>query len=177
MHNMTYVQWTELRIAHENYNPNTFENDVALYRIPTPANNLGLQLVDLAPPEIGLLVNETVRASGFGYISNRGPVSENLLRVNLRALSNEECRNSFPPQLHDGIYDSTLCANWLQQPGEAVCSGDSGGPLVYSSNGTLVQVGLVSWGLANGCTNGPQAFARVSSYRDWISRTMAANSA
>lgn len=172
--NMTYLQWAQLRIPHEMYNPNTFENDIALYRIPTPANNLGLGVIALAPRDIGVLTNESVRASGFGYTTNRGPTSDDLLKVNLRAMDNQSCRNAFPRGIQ--IFDSTLCATWLTREGEAVCSGDSGGPLVYNSNGQLVQVGLVSFGLASGCTDGPQAFARVSSFRDWIERTIAANS-
>lgn len=173
INSMPYRQLTLQRIAHEGYNPQTFENDVALFRIPAVPESLGLSLVQLAPPDIGSLANESVRASGFGFTTNQGPISLDLLKVNLRALSNEECRARFPSQLP--LFDTTLCAYWLTREGEAVCSGDSGGPLVYENNGQSVQVGLVSFGLASGCTNGPQAFARVSEYRDWIDRTMAAN--
>lgn len=172
--NMTYRQATLQRIPHEQYNPETIENDIALFRIPEPAGNLGLSLVELAPRDIGTLADQPVRASGFGFITNQGPTSDDLLKVNLRALSNEECRASFPPGIQ--IFDSTICASWLTRHGEAVCSGDSGGPLVYNQNGRIVQVGLVSFGLDSGCTDGPQAFARVSSYRDWIEQTMTANS-
>lgn len=169
INSMPYQEIALQRIAHEMYNPNTFENDVALFRIPTPPTNLNLSLVELAPQTIGALTNETVRASGFGFVTNRGPISPDLLKVNLRALSNDECRSLFPSGIQ--IYDTTLCAYWLMREGEAVCSGDSGGPLVFNN----VQVGLVSFGLASGCTNGPQAFSRVSEYRDWFDQTMANN--
>lgn len=172
--NMPYRQRTLQRIAHQQYNPNTFENDVAVFRIPAPADNLGLSLVQLAPRDISSLDNMPVRGSGFGYTTNQGPTSEDLLKVNLRALSPQECRMRFPQGIN--LYDTSLCAYWLTRDGEAVCSGDSGGPLVYNLNGQEVQVGLVSFGLASGCTNAPQVFARVSKYRDWIDQQMAANS-
>lgn len=171
---MAYVQWTEMRIPHERYNPNTFENDVALYRIPAPANNLGLSLVEMAPPNIGTVANQPVRISGFGFINNQGPVSDDLLRVNLRTISNQECRNSLGKV--NSIFESTICAMWSEQQGQSACHGDSGGPLVYNQNGKLVQVGVVSWGLAMQCSRAPTAYARVSSFRTWIDRTMAANS-
>lgn len=169
---MPYRNTTISRIPHENYNPNTFENDIALYKIPRPSDDL-LHVVELAPPSTGPLVNETVRGSGYGYTTNQGPISVDLLKVNLRAMSNQECSAAFPPQIT--VHDTLICATWLTQHGEAVCSGDSGGPLVFDNNGSPIQVGLVSFGLASGCTNGPQAFTRVSDFRDWISMTMQNN--
>lgn len=167
--NMPYQAQTIKRIRHESYDPDSFENDIALYQIPTPANNIGLSLVQLAPRDIGPVVDQSVRASGFGYISNQGPISDRLLKVNLRSLSNEECRARFPAGI--SIVSTHICAYWLTRFGEAVCSGDSGGPLIFNN----VQVGLVSFGLNSGCTTGPQAFTRVSEFRDWIDRTMANN--
>lgn len=47
----------------------------------------------------------------------------------------------------------------------------AGGPLVFNSNGTLFQVGVVSFGNKAGCAVGfPGAFGRVSSFRDWIQK-------
>jgi secreted trypsin-like serine protease len=49
--------------------------------------------------------------------------------------------------------------------------GDSGGPLVLlESDGAYTEVGVVSFGSDDGCTQGyPVGFTRVTSYLDWIS--------
>lgn len=50
----------------------------------------------------------------------------------------------------------------------SILLGDSGGPLTVQSNGTLIQVGIVSFGM-RGCERGfPAAFVRVTSFVDWI---------
>jgi secreted trypsin-like serine protease len=50
-----------------------------------------------------------------------------------------------------------------------VLQGDSGGPLVFPVDGVYNQVGIVSFGAADGCELGyPAAFTRVSSYLSWI---------
>ena len=52
-----------------------------------------------------------------------------------------------------------------------VLQGDSGGALaVNETDGRWTQVGVVSFGAANGCTRGiPVGFARVTSFLNWIS--------
>jgi len=54
-----------------------------------------------------------------------------------------------------------------------ILKGDSGGPLVYKdSTNSWVQIGIVSYGAANGCLLAPSGFARVTSFLGWISQTM-----
>ncbi|PSN32218.1 Chymotrypsin-2 [Blattella germanica] len=81
----------------------------------------------------------------------------NLQRVDLQAISNDNCQSS-----HSGtIYSTSICAS--AGAGKGVCNGDSGGPL--SVNGKIV--GIVSWGRP--CATGvPDVYTRVSEYVDWI---------
>lgn len=60
------------------------------------------------------------------------------------------------------IVDSTLCA--VGGVGAGACNGDSGGPLVVQ--GTLV--GIDSWGSRPCGNGGPDMFARISLFVDWI---------
>lgn len=102
-----------------------------------------------------------------------GPSSETLNKVNLTVITNSQCRQTYGLLL---IRSSTLCATWTQQEGESTCQGDSGGPLVML-NGTTTLVGVTSFGSSAGCESGaPSAYARVSSFRSWIERTIRANS-
>lgn len=171
--NMTYRQIANFRRIHERYNSNTLENDVALLRLPVNASGGEIGVIALAPADIGTLDGETVVASGFGRTNNTGETSPNLMRVNLRAISNSECQETYGGI----IVNSTLCATWLTQSGESTCQGDSGGPLSYNSTNGNVLAGVVSFVSSSGCDSGaPSGYARVSSFRDWIENTIAQNS-
>lgn len=146
---------------------------MALLRLPVNASGGEIGVIALAPADIGTLDGETVVASGFGRTNNTGETSPNLMRVNLRAISNSECQETYGGI----IVNSTLCATWLTQSGESTCQGDSGGPLSYNSTNGNVLAGVVSFVSSSGCDSGaPSGYARVSSFRDWIENTIAQNS-
>jgi len=71
------------------------------------------------------------------------------------------------------ISDNMICAG-IDNGSMDACFGDSGGPLHVVSGGTL-QVGVVSWGPANGCglTGLFGVYTRISNYSDWIATQMA----
>lgn len=169
---MTYSEWTYQRFPHEEYDDLTVANDIALLKLPRPANGQNIATVELATEQLGSLEGETTRASGFGLTSNDGQVSDVLLKVNLNVISNQEC-NSF----YGSIQETQICTVYLSQVGESTCEGDSGGPLSYAdASGTTHLVGITSFGSDRGCdADVPSAYTRVSAYRDWIQRTMAAN--
>ncbi|XP_049767893.1 brachyurin-like [Schistocerca cancellata] len=67
------------------------------------------------------------------------------------------------------ILKSTLCAN---SEDSDVCQGDSGGALVLKTATGYKQIGVSSFGSPAGChTPTPSAFARVTSFLDWITKT------
>lgn len=169
---MTYSEWTYQRFTHEEYDDLTVANDIALLKLPRPASGRNIATVELATEQLGLLEGETARASGFGLTSNDGQESDVLLKVNLNVISNQEC-NSF----YGSIQETQICTVYLSQVGESTCEGDSGGPLSYAdASGTTHLVGITSFGSDRGCdADVPSAYTRVSAYRDWIQRTMAAN--
>jgi len=48
--------------------------------------------------------------------------------------------------------------------------GDSGGPLMFKeSDGKFTQVGIVSFGASESCTDYPSGYTRVTSFLGWIS--------
>lgn len=89
--------------------------------------------------------------------------------VRMNTLTNSECREQLAdrpqkPPVHDF---ETICAN-SGLLGHSTCDGDSGGALVVENK----LIGIVSWGY--GCGLGfPHGFTRVSTYTDWINKTMA----
>lgn len=166
-----YRQTADLRMAHENYNPNTLENDVGLLRLPVAASGPTIATIPLAQDNVGPLENMLLRVSGYGG-TERGPTSPDLLKVQLMGISNAECAMTFGST----IMESTLCANWSTQEGQSICQGDSGGPLTLSAqDGSHILVGVVSF-TGNSCDQGlPQGFARVTSFRSWVETNIAAN--
>lgn len=75
------------------------------------------------------------------------------------------------------VGDTEICATG-PSGGKDSCFGDSGGPLVVSDQSAprgYRQVGIVSWGPQCGNPLFPGVYTRVSSFADWISKTMAAN--
>lgn len=85
-------------------------------------------------------------------------------KVELQTFSNAECSSRHQTAIHN----TTLCAG-VPDGWKGQCSGDSGGPLLVNGE----QVGIVSWS-RKPCTVPPYpgVFTKVSSYVDWILKTI-----
>lgn len=167
---MPYSEWSYHRIMHEDYDPVAVTNDVALIKLPVEATGQNIAVVEMADASLQSLVDQVLRASGFGLTATDGSTSEDLLKVDVQGISNAECESWFGP-----IPESNICTNWLNQLGEGTCGGDSGGPLSFNNGGTDVLIGVTSFGADNCEMGAPSVFARVSSFRDWVERTIANN--
>ncbi|XP_045770441.1 transmembrane protease serine 9-like [Maniola jurtina] len=112
--------------------------------------------------------NDFLTVSGYGLTEDRalgGNTSEVLMFVNLRGISNQECRRWFL-----SIHPQTVCAQYYNNTRQSSCSGDSGGPLTrVDEDGELTMIGIVSFGSSRGCTVGfPTAYVRPGHYHAWI---------
>ncbi|XP_016970935.2 serine protease SP24D-like [Drosophila rhopaloa] len=132
-------------------------NDVAVLRLqsalPLGGNIAAIQLATDDPPS-----DATVDISGWGAISQKGPLSNSLLFVQVKALSRETCQRQYFRQLPE----STMCL--LHPKDKGACYGDSGGPATYQ--GKLV--GLASFVIGGCGRDAPDGYARVSKLRSWI---------
>uniref|UniRef100_V5G331 Chymotrypsin BI n=1 Tax=Anoplophora glabripennis TaxID=217634 RepID=V5G331_ANOGL len=169
-HNVQVRENTQVRVTstniinHPQYIASNLRNDVSLVRIPSPITlNNNVRTIALAPASAGTYAGSTGRLTGWGRISDSSSGITNLLRgVNAQIITNAVCASTYGTNV---IVASTICTSGANTVG--ACQGDSGGPLVVSG----VLVGVTSFVSARGCQSGlPSGFARVSSFRSWISQ-------
>ncbi|KAK7794875.1 hypothetical protein R5R35_010567 [Gryllus longicercus] len=105
-------------------------------------------------PPPGTVANVT----GWGYISEDGPLSIPLRVVSVPIWSEDNCKSAY-----DSITPRMLCAGYADG-GKDACTFDSGGPLVADGE----QVGVVSWGDRCGRPCKPGVYTNVVYFRSWI---------
>ncbi len=156
---------------HPNYDAISFNNDVAIIELAealenfTPIKLAGAQLTDQLEIE-GALATVIGWGGTVGYEPNGGPTSgfpDILREVDINLITNTQCSDTY-----FGITDQMICAS-VPEGGKSSCQGDSGGPLFVNNNGTLEQVGIVSWGAGCAAQGFPGVFARVPALSDFIS--------
>ncbi|CAL4136847.1 unnamed protein product, partial [Meganyctiphanes norvegica] len=162
-------------IRHEGYCRNKdidFDNDIALFRLSKE-----IELSEY--PEIGTVClpssvndnfyNSPVIVTGWGFLSKG---KQNIFATTLQVvkLNRYSCKMLFPDQSQ--ITDNMICAGDRGNVRDA-CQGDSGGPLTVKydlgdGRARHVQIGIVSFGVADGTCKGWGVYTRVQNYLDWI---------
>ena len=164
--------WAEIEpvIVHEKYNKETYENDIALIklRLPSPAGKV-IRLVD---PSATLPVEQPLEVTGWGTTKEEGSGSKDLLMAKVRYQDTAVCNDR--ASYNGRVRSTMMCAGYREGRIDS-CQGDSGGPLVWRSPDGPVLVGVVSFG--DGCARELKfgVYTRVSAFRDWIDRVIAAN--
>jgi hypothetical protein len=152
-------------IAHELYDPETLNNDIALLKLKQPIDYVNAEPIKLISEKD---VNEGATDPGVlswvtGYGLTRvtpATYPTTLQKVQMPIVTNEQASTvwSFIPE-------SDMMAGYRNVTKDA-CSGDSGGPLVVPVSGEYKLAGLVSWGSTKCNTYG--AYTRLSLFESWI---------
>ncbi|KFO71382.1 Chymotrypsin-like protease CTRL-1, partial [Cuculus canorus] len=148
---------------HPSWNGNTFNNDITLLKLSSPAQ-LGPHVapVCLPPTNLVLPINLPCVTTGWGRTNvNSQALALRLQQVTLPLISLSQCRQYWGSR----ITSSMLCAGGV---GASSCQGDSGGPLVYQNGNVWTLIGIVSWGNSNCNVRVPAIYTRVSECRNWI---------
>ncbi|KAF3857709.1 hypothetical protein F7725_010910 [Dissostichus mawsoni] len=169
------VEGTEVNLKvlqafkHPNYNTRTYDNDIALLRLETPAPfskfilPACLPSSDLAERVLHLNGTPTV-VSGWGKEEmNSSTFSSALNVINIPVVERDLCTQ----HMSNTITENVLCAGVLGQRQDA-CEGDSGGPMVTLYRDTWFLLGLVSWGEGCGRQDKLGIYTKVSNYNQWI---------
>ncbi|CAD7083715.1 unnamed protein product [Hermetia illucens] len=150
-------------IKHRRFDPDTYNNDIALLRLRKPVvfsksiRPICLPRINYDPAgRIGTVV-------GWGRTSEGGELPGIVNHVKVPILTIGDCRNQ--KYKSSRITTSMLCAG---KPNQDSCQGDSGGPLLLSSGYKYHIVGIVSWGVGCGREGYPGVYTRVSKFVPWI---------
>jgi trypsin len=167
----TNGEWTDIEriFVHEAYNKITQINDIALLKLKSPPNG---KIIPMADASMALQVAEPLEVTGWGTTSDGGMPSDDLLKATVPYVDTATCN---APESYNGAIRSGMMCAGHRDGGVDSCQGDSGGPLVWKSPDGPVLVGVVSFG--EGCARKLKygVYTRVSAYRDWIAKTIAAD--
>jgi secreted trypsin-like serine protease len=167
----TMGDWSEVErvIVHERYNPTTYENDIALIKLRSPSAG---RVIQLAAASMTVPISQPLEVTGWGATQEGGGGSKELLKARVPYVDIAACNE--PAAYNGRVRPNMMCAG-NREGGIDSCQGDSGGPLVWRTSDGPVLVGVVSFG--DGCARKLKygIYTRVSAYRDWIDRAMAAN--
>ncbi|GBL89638.1 Serine proteinase stubble [Araneus ventricosus] len=160
-------------IVHRHYNPQNFDNDIALLELDPPVVfRPHISPICLPEPDEDF-TGRSAFVSGWGKTTHGGAIPNLLQEVQVPIMSNADCVEMFKEAGHTKLIKPTfLCAGY-KAGGKDSCEGDSGGPLmVERENGQWVLVGTVSHGIRCADANLPGVYMRISAYRPWIDKIM-----
>lgn len=155
-------------IVHNNYNPTTFDSDIALLRLSTPSSFAPLTTLGRFSTQ-DKKEGAMVTVIGWGTISNTARFyPDQLHQVDLPIVLNENCNQAF-----GGITSNMLCAG-VPEGGKDSCFGDSGGPafLFDPESRSLRQVGITSFGYGCAEPGYSGVYTRVSEFAQFISKNI-----
>ena len=163
---------------HEQYDPQTFENDIAILTLDR--NVIFSKSVQAAclPDSDFDYTGTRGTVTGWGTIYFGGPSSNILQEVTIPIWTNSECATNYG-KLDRKIESTMMCAGNRDFGGQDACQGDSGGPLncpLQNNVPGLPQYelcGIVSWGarcaekgnkilIFKKCINSKNIFCRFS---------------
>ncbi|XP_057584607.1 transmembrane protease serine 11D [Hippopotamus amphibius kiboko] len=156
-------------LIHNNYKPETHENDIALVRLAREVTfTRNVHMVCLPEATQNIPPGSTAYVTGWGSRRYSGSTVPDLVQARVNIISNDVC--NAPAGYNGAVLPVMLCAG-LPQGGVDACQGDSGGPLVQEDSRRLwFLVGIVSWGYQCGLPDKPGVYTRVTAYRDWITQ-------
>lgn len=162
-------------ISHEKFNPETYENDIAIIQLQGRLQGANIKTIKVtkSSPKAG----QAVEVAGFGYMEeNAMDFAPNLMAVNLTIVDQEKCKKLYEKE--NFITEGMMCAEGSGEGIKDTCNGDSGGALIARSvnkPGTIEQVGIVSYGVGCGNPLFPGVYTNLNFYGQWIDKVVKEN--
>ncbi|XP_023323508.1 transmembrane protease serine 9 [Eurytemora carolleeae] len=163
------VHELSIQLRHPSYFTSNYDNDIALWKLKSPANLNLFRVICLPVP--GTRLRNPLTVSGWGVTEDgSNNLADILLEVKVIAVTQEKCAAALQPYQ---VTSNMICAGG--EPGKDSCQGDSGGPLIGENadqSGEWHQAGVVSWGLGCGRSGKYGVYTKVSNYYEWIQDTI-----
>ncbi|XP_039299261.1 serine protease filzig [Nilaparvata lugens] len=156
-------------IVHRQYDPATFENDIALLELETPVQFDSHIVPICMPQDDDDFTGRMATVTGWGRLKYGGGVPSVLQEVHVPVMENAVCQEMFQTAGHTkSILNSFLCAGYANGQRDS-CEGDSGGPLmVEREDGHWVLAGTVSHGIKCAAPYLPGVYMRTTFYKPWL---------
>ncbi|KAE8622089.1 hypothetical protein XENTR_v10005089 [Xenopus tropicalis] len=162
------VRYIRQIIQHEQYDPNTEKNDIALVQL-----NEAVQFSDRIQP--ACLPSSSAKLepltecymAGWG-VEEEGEESVAIMQeAKVKRIDNKNCNITY----HGAIKENNLCAS-QNSTNMTSCQGDSAGPLMCKIKKVFSVIGIASWG--SGCSqiNSPGVFISTQSFVKWMVDTI-----
>jgi hypothetical protein len=156
--------------VHEDYNPLTIKNDIALLYLGKRDEMITSGVVLDLPDQ---WFRQRIDAYGFGNTSTFGTLYGDFLEsVDLVFLPRKVCEGLNSTYQTLQISEGQFCTTSFKSYGKDTCQGDSGGPLIISEGDNNYLLGVTSFGI--GCAQPASAGVNtfVPFYKDWIDKTI-----
>ncbi len=135
------------------WNDDTFDFDVAVWILSTPANGIPLATLPAVDPPAGV----DLLITGWGKLAETGTYPTSLYKATVPMVSRSNCNDA---NSYSGDITLRMVCAGFDAGGVDTCQGDSGGPLARGSQ----LIGITSFG--DGCArpNKPGVYTRVSTF-------------
>ncbi|HEY7593166.1 MAG TPA: serine protease [Actinophytocola sp.] len=146
-----------------NFDQNTMVNDSSVLTLD---KDLTAAPIQIATPDDAALYTAGANSTVLGWGTDEsGNTSDVLKKVDVPVTADADCTASYQDQFDP---NTMVCAG-LKEGGKDSCQGDSGGPLVgLAADGTLKEIGIVSWGQGCAEPNFYGVYGRVAAMSDLI---------
>lgn len=161
--------------SHPEFDPRTFEYDLALLRFYEPIQPFQPNILPIClPDDDEKYVGSTAFVTGWGRLYEDGPLPSVLQEVPVPVINNSLCETMYRDAgYQEVIPEIFICAGW-RKGGFDSCEGDSGGPLVIQRprDKRWILAGVISWGIGCAEPNQPGVYTRISQFREWINQIL-----
>ncbi|KAF2360372.1 Serine proteases trypsin domain [Trinorchestia longiramus] len=156
--------------THPQFDPRTFEYDLALLRFNEPVT-FQPNIIPICIPEDDYdFIGDTGFVSGWGRLYEDGPLPSLMQKVPVPVITNGECEVMYRNAGYiEDIPNIFICAGYEGGKRDS-CEGDSGGPLVIQHQNSWKLAGVISWGIGCALPNQPGVYTRISAFREWINK-------
>ncbi|KAA0202934.1 hypothetical protein HAZT_HAZT005536 [Hyalella azteca] len=156
--------------THPQFDPRTFEYDLALLRFNEPVSFQPNIIPICIPDDDYDFIGDTGFVSGWGRLYEDGPLPSLMQKVPVPVITNSECEVMYRNAGYiEDIPNIFICAGYELGRRDS-CEGDSGGPLVIQHKDSWKLAGVISWGIGCALPNQPGVYTRISAFREWINK-------